>query len=427
MDRLTDISFERAHALLEPALRGPMRQAIVSQLSASKNLGSALIRLRESMRTHTWQGRDSAVDMGRIIRALDARTREHGFHALHDWDGKAQRVNPNTIAVDVLNFVMDRRGDDPAEPAVLAILIDYYFLYVLALLSLTIWDEGDANENLDRLNQLLQHLQGPQGSGQPFVANSESLLLVATSHYETEDGAYDRLLSRVKTLSRAHRLQMALVHAQSLGSHLRFGFEATYGRDTLNMRADNVADYPWLCFALVDVMREYSRLHDEGIEGPEKDIVIEALVNGLSPDARAFLSDHPPGSLAPYEEERLEFRERFYAHKDYLLDAFERHRPSHQAYSPISFFFNFSQNVLKGTVVDALLRGEPWSASLSDLLTGLPRDGDQRRTKEKLAIVLMAYARARPDTIRGRLMPAIVYDPTAGRQAFAVMMRKLKE
>jgi hypothetical protein len=24
-------------------------------------------------------------------------------------------------------------------------------------------------------------------------------------------------------------------------------------------------------------------------------------------------------------------------------------------------------------------------------------------------------------------MPAIVYDPTAGRQAFAVMMRKLKE
>jgi hypothetical protein len=39
----------------------------------------------------------------------------------------------------------------------------------------------------------------------------------------------------------------------------------------------------------------------------------------------------------------------------------------------------------------------------------------------------MGYARSSPDRIGGRLMPVIVYDPRAGRRAFAVAMRKLKE
>ena len=47
-----------------------------------------------------------------------------------------------------------------------------------------------------------------------------------------------------------------------MGSHLRFGFEATYGRDTVVMRDDNVADYPWLCFALATLMREYARCRE---------------------------------------------------------------------------------------------------------------------------------------------------------------------
>ena len=38
----------------------------------------------------------------------------------------------------------------------------------------------------------------------------------------------------------------------------------------------------------------------------------------------------------------------------------------------------------------------------------------------------MTYARTNPDTIRGRLMPAIVYDPQTGRQAFAAALRQLK-
>jgi hypothetical protein len=39
----------------------------------------------------------------------------------------------------------------------------------------------------------------------------------------------------------------------------------------------------------------------------------------------------------------------------------------------------------------------------------------------------MGHARANPHRIRGRLRPVIVYDLAAGRDAFAVTMKKLKD
>src|SRR5207249_189420 len=86
---------------------------------------------------------------------------------------------------------------------------------------------------------------------------------------------------------------------------------------------------------------------------------------------------------------------------------------------------NFSHNILKGIVVDALLWGEPWTLTLNDLLTGVHTEPSAAESKKKLANTLVAYARSSPDTIRGRLMPVIVYDPRAGRQAFSFMMRIL--
>jgi hypothetical protein len=78
--------------------------------------------------------------------------------------------------------------------------------------------------------------------------------------------------------------------------------------------------------------------------------------------------------------------------------------------------------------VDALLAGEPWALTINDLATGIEHEGAANaQAKEMLARTLMAYARANPHKIRGRLMPVIVYDPQAGRQAFSVTMRKLKE
>jgi hypothetical protein len=168
-------------------------------------------------------------------------------------------------------------------------------------------------------------------------------------------------------------------------------------------------------------------------------------MNGLSPDARAFVGA-PPASLSRAESERAEFRDAFLAHRSDLVAEFERHRPVDGAYSPLSFFFNFSHNVVKGTIVDALLRGEPWPVAFNEMLTGLPTvrlkpdtpgeekpdttaddkaDAAGEDPREALARTLMDYAREHPDRIGGRLMPVIVYDPRAGHRAFRIMMEKL--
>ena len=116
-----------------------------------------------------------------------------------------------------------------------------------------------------------------------FVDNAETLMFVATSHYEPDESAYDRLLVRIRTLDREHRNRVALVHGAILASHLRFGFEASYKRDIADMRSDNAADYPWLCFALATLMSDYVGMRDDGIEGTERYRVVEGIVNALTP------------------------------------------------------------------------------------------------------------------------------------------------
>src|SRR5262249_35114130 len=108
------------------------------------------------------------------------------------------------------------------------------------------------------------------------------------------------------------------------------------------------------------------------------------------------------------------------------VDAFEPYRPSERAYSPLSFFFNFSHNVIKGAVADALLRGHPWRLSLDDLLTARSLDAEQNEAKIALANTLMWYARNNPARMRGKLVPVSVYAPAAGRRAFGAMMRTFR-
>jgi hypothetical protein len=419
------VAFDRACAEVEAILAGPVREDIVSA-AWSSTLGRALARLRQQFRQHVLSTGARQFDLSEIVPDYDRRTRSEGLHALHDWDGKADAVNEDSIAVDVLSYIIDQRGEDPCNRSVLAMVLDYYLLYVLALVSLRIWDDGHADGNLDRLGQLLDLLQGPRGSGQLFAADGATLILVATSHFELDERGYDLLLSRVRTLGRVHQARVALGHAVSMGCHLRFGFEATYARDTAVMRNDNVADYPWLCFSVATLMREYAAMHEAGTAGDDREAVVEGLLNGLSADARAFVGA-PPSSLSSCEAERADFARMFQRHREALLLHFEQYRPSEQVYSPLSLFFNFSHNVLKGMVVDALLRGEPWRLTLNDLLTATSRRGVDAQTKEELARTVMGYARSSPDRIRGRLMPVIVYDPQAGRQAFTVTLRKLRQ
>jgi hypothetical protein len=406
-------------------LEGTFRRDLAAELAASRSMGHALRRLRDGLRANVLATRARRIDLDAPIRHLDALTRRDGFHALHDWNGKAERFHDDTIPVEVLSFAIEQRGHVPADPAVPAMLVDYYLVYVLALMSLRVWDQGDVNRNLNRLTMLLDVLQGPGGSGHRFAADAETLMLIATSHYEPDERGYARLLERASALDAAHQACLGLVHATCMGGHLRFGFEATYNRDTLLLRNDNVVDYPWLMWGLAALMREYVRLREEGRDGLHRDVIVEGILNGLTPDANAVLS-RPPACLAPLEAARLEFCEGFARHRDDLVADFERLRPTDRAFSPLSLFFNFSHNVLKGAVIDALLWGEAWTVSLNDLLTGLPADAPGNEARLRLATTLMSYARANPDIIRGRRMPVIVYDPVAGRRAYRIAMAEIR-
>lgn len=423
---MPEVSFDRAVRLVQAALEGPARAQIVASVAGARNFRAALLALRERLQAHVWQAGGRTIDLGAIVDIYDRRCRDEALHVLHDWDGKADRFNEHSIPVDVLNFLVRLRGDEPPDAASLAILIDYYFLYVLQLLALRVWDEDDADACLERVGELLQALQGEHGSGQRFSDDVETLILIATSHYEPDERGYAWLLEKVRRLDGPHRVNVALGHASAMGSHLRFGFEATYRRDTAVMRRDNVADYPWLCFALATLMDEYTRLDEAGADEPRRAPVVDALLNGLSADARAFIGQ-PPGALSAHEAERARFADGFGRHQDALLESFARYRPTDRGYSPFSFFFNFSHNVLKGTVVDALLRGKPWRVSLNDLLSGVPREEPDDESRAMLAITLMGYARSSPDRINGQPVPAIVYDPQSGAHAFSVTLRKLRQ
>jgi hypothetical protein len=420
-----DIRFEQACGLVGNALRGGVRREIVAGLSGN-TLGQALFELRDAMRANRFRAAGQQIFLDRVITSFDGRTRAEGFHIMHDWDGVAQQTNPDSIPVDVLHFVADQRGAEPVSAVEIAILLDYYFMHVLALLTMRLWDDGDADENLALVNAMLVELQGPNGSGHQFAADAETLMLIGTSHYELEEWGYDKLLAKVRTLDQHHRFRIGVGHASSMGCHLRFGFEAQCGRDTLALRDDNIADYPWLCFALAEVMAEYSRLADAGIESRDRAVIEESLLNGLTADARAFIGV-PPASLGNSEPDRISLVDGFTRHKTALLESFQRYRPTDTAYSPLSFFFNFAHNVVKGTVVDALLWGEAWDVPFNDLLSGVPRNGLEDGARQLLATTLMAYARSNPDRIRGKLMPVIVYDPQAGRRAYTVAMEKLAQ
>ena len=398
--------------LMAPVLSGPARAEIVAAAAKRPRMPDALAALATGVNDHVFPTSRGVIRFAKLIERYDSLTRAEGFHVMHDWDGVSDRVNPDSIPIDVLNYIAELRRNDATDHRVLAILLDYYFMHVLSLMAVRIWDDGDPDENLDLLGGLLASLQGPHGSGHRFADDPETLILIATCHYELEERGYQLLLERVLTLNRAHRVGIALGHAASMGCHLRFGYEATYGKDPALMRADNVADYPWLRFALMTLLHE---LHSGFVTGPARALILEAIVGGLSADAAQFMTE--PAFVALFEPHRAE-----------ILAAVETYRPADIGYSPLSFFFNFSHNVIKGAVVDAMLWGEPWPVSLNDLLTSHAVTTPAAAPLSKrfaLATTLMDYARKNPHRIRGRMTPVIVYDPATGRRVLSAAARAL--
>jgi hypothetical protein len=151
--------------------------------------------------------------------------------------------------------------------------------------------------------------------------------------------------------------------------------------------------------------------------------ILDALLSGLSPDPRAFATLEPLDALTDMKTERAFIQETLAAHRDRLRGEFATRVPGGAGYAPLNFSFNFPHNLVKGLVVDAVLRGTPGDVSMNALLT--PSAGGDASRAETAARTLMGFAIASPDTIRGRPHPAIVYDASVGRRAFDRALRAL--
>lgn len=386
------------------------------------------------MRAHVFRGRFAPLVLDGFVRDFDVRTREEGFHVLHSWNHLEHHFTRENTPVLMLDRFAEEWSAARATPRVQALLLDHYFFYVLAVMAMRAWDEGDPNENLDRVTGLLRHLQGPHGSGHQFVARAETLLLMAISHFHPDESAYPRLLEKIRTLDRAHRVHFALAEAAILGSHLRWGFAVLYRRDLGRMRSDNVGDYPWLLFSVATLMEEYVRLREEGGQSRSGRAdrgtrVLEGLIDGLTPDPWAF-TGAPPEALRPYEDEHSGFREAFAEHRDDLLEEFERLRPGREAYSPLSFHCNFPHNAIMAKVsiqlADENAPNLPMDAMFTRAEAWRGEDFVSANHPEALARYLMAYSGASPERLGRRGARLIIYDSNVGLRYYKMALQAMR-
>src|ERR1051326_353725 len=163
-----ETSFAEACAVLESTLRGESRAQILNYLCKSRSFSEALTKMRSGMRSHTFRAEIKPVNLVKIVKALDQRTKQDGFTVLIDWDGKKDQWNDEIIPVDVLNYFLrgiESQTIGSRERQSLAILLDYYFLYVLGLLAMRVGDAGDISFNVERVTWLIADLQSRAGSG----------------------------------------------------------------------------------------------------------------------------------------------------------------------------------------------------------------------------------------------------------------------
>jgi hypothetical protein len=410
-------SFDAACDLLEDALTGGFRQELIDTLLTGGDESQALARLRSAMGAHTFHTPSGGLALRPLVRDFDRKTMKEGFQVLKDWDGRAARFRKEIVAVDMLDYYVHAGSEAAPVRQGMAVLLDYYFLYLLALLSLRAWDEGDPNQNLGRLETLLQALNGERGGGYPFLETVEGLLWIAISNYHPDDGAYDRLLEKVRSLDEERRMRFALIGSPVLGTHLRWGFEAYYKRDLNLLRRDNFADYPWLLFSLATLMDRYHEMREEGTSVEDRREVVLALLNGLTSDPPAFAGTLPP-ALAAHAEEQARFSRLYHRYREDLLEEFEPFRPSEERYSPIAFHFNFPHNALKAMVGMALTGWPLPRLPLESVFEDPEISEREGESPEALARILMEHSRANPEQIGSRRVMVMTYMPRTGLRRF---------
>ena len=404
---------EEACEILQDVLTGSIRSQILDDVQGSGSFKESFGRLRAGMSANIFNTASGKLSLAKLVQDLDQRTRKDGFHVFHAWHHTEHRFTRENIPVLTLDLFLNTGIVPGNQRASLSILLDYYFLHVLALCAMRAWDQDDPNTNLERVTELVAALQGVQGSGHHFVERSETLLIHAISQFHPQDEAYESMISRLPTLDDSRQLYFARLSTAVLAGHLRWGFSVMYRRDLGRMRDDNFGDYPWLIAALNILMRGYVSLQNVQGDASGREVIVEAICNGLTPDPWAFFGK-PPSLLSSYHAEHAEFSKLFFSHNQILMDEFVRHQPTKDSFSPLSFHFSFPHNVMVALVMVALQDGLPSEIALDAFLTsGSARDGDGSSCSV-LAQRLMDYSASSSAGLKDHGAPLVVHDPMAG-------------
>lgn len=409
----TAITYADACDLIGDALSDGMRPRMLDALTAHDDFAGCASALRSAMRAHTFPTGAAPVRLQHIVQSFDTRARRAGLHVLESWDYVAHRFAPEITPVLMLDrFALDGIPVDRQRDA-LSVLLDHYFVSVLGLVVARAWDEGDVNENLDRATILLHTLQGHDSGNCRFVDDVETLLLTSISHYHPDEHVYELMARRFDALTDVRRRRMAQACAAVLGGHLRWGLRHMYRRDVSLMHADNVVDYPFVVYGVLNLLRDFEAECSAGLGGLEHARTVEALLNGLSADP-LFVTSRTPHWLRSHREEHGELRVRLLDNREALLAELGAHQPSARFYSPLGFDANFLCNTVVAMIGTALSQAGP-HPSLNALFTRLSQDDDNGAGAERQARTLMRYAMSNRISTGA---PLIVYDPYEAAHAF---------
>src|ERR1700743_2336673 len=137
------IGIREACQLLASILGSNARREILGAALSSGGPRPALQRLRDGMRSHCLRTANASFQLGPIVETFDSQIPGKGFHILHDWDGQAERLTPEIIPVDLIQYFLSLSPKTYSPEAALRVLLDYYFMYLIALLAVGAWREGD--------------------------------------------------------------------------------------------------------------------------------------------------------------------------------------------------------------------------------------------------------------------------------------------
>jgi hypothetical protein len=177
--------------------------------------------------------------------------------------------------------------------------------------------------------------------------DAEMLLLIATSHYEPMREDFGCCSIARAPCRATRRVTIARQHAHAMGAHLRYAYENHDGQEHPGHARRQRRRLPWLRWSLLTLLGGVrSGGGPPGRHGSCARSSRKRWRMDWCPIPRAFVGADARAIAAGPETDRNHRAVRIVIGRR-LSRRSRRIGPWNRAYSPLSLFFNFSQNLLK--------------------------------------------------------------------------------